>query len=352
MPYKLNERIKNLTPYEPIHGEYAIRLDANESYFALDDTTKDSITKVICELELNRYPDSNATKVCESFADFYGIPAKNVTAGNGSDELIGLIVGTFLSSGQKLLSFSDDFSMYRFYASTFGYDNYIYQKQSNLTIDIDRVINTANTENIGAVIFSNPCNPTSLLLDKVSVVRLIKSVSCLVVLDEAYMDFCTDDVSLIREFDSYPNLIILKTASKAVGAAGIRLGFAVANDNLTRALKSVKSPYNVNAVTQAIGEVIYSNPVALREKANQIIRSTRSLHQALKIIFNQEGEVVYDTTTNFVFIKTKSAKAIFEGLKGHSIAVRCMGDYLRITTGSALQNESLIKALKAVREGV
>lgn len=289
--YSLNDNIKNLTPYEPVHGDFDIRLDANESFFSLDNATKLKITTAINELDFNRYPDSSASKLISAFSDVYSLNPQNVTAGNGSDELISLIVGTFLSGDQKLLSFSHDFSMYKFYASTFGFDNVIYDKNEDLTVDIDKVITLANSDNIGAIIFSNPCNPTSLLMSKEDIIKLITNVNCLVVLDEAYMDFCDTNGSLLDSVCDYDNLIILKTSSKAVGLASIRLGFAVANTTITNALKSVKSPYNVNSISQAVGCIIFSDKDSITKKTAQIIRNTKSLFTDLSSIFTADGDI-------------------------------------------------------------
>ncbi len=99
MAYQLSEKLKNMTPYEPISGNYAVRLDANESFLPLDDELQAELMKRLSALSLNRYPDPLATEVCRQFADYYGVRVETVTAGNGSDELINVIVGTFCRKG-------------------------------------------------------------------------------------------------------------------------------------------------------------------------------------------------------------------------------------------------------------
>ena len=110
-----------------------------------------------------------------------------------------------------------DFSMYSFYTSIVECKNVVVPKNADFSIDVDRVIETANREHARMIVFSNPCNPTSLVLKREEVRRLITSVSALVVLDEAYMDFSSE--SLLSEFSEYDNLLILKTCSKAIGMA-------------------------------------------------------------------------------------------------------------------------------------
>lgn len=355
MAYQLNPNIKNLTPYQPIHGDFNIRLDANESFYSLDEKIKLSINEALLDLDYNRYPDSNAVELVNTFADFYHINPTNVTAGNGSDELISLIVGTFLSPNQKLLTFSNDFSMYQIYASIYGLETVTYQKNDDLTIDVDKVISLSQDTSIGAIFFSNPCNPTSLLLNRNDVIKLVKGVNCLVVLDEAYMDFCNDDVtgenSLLQSVSKYDNLIILKTSSKAVGLAGIRLGFAIANDTITNALKSVKSPYNVNSITQLVGKITFGDRDLVLSKTKQLVANTKVLQTQLEKIFNLPEEVVYSSKTNFVYVKTNRGKMIFDNLLLNSIAIRYMGDYLRITAGSDTENKTLIATLQKIIKG-
>ena len=257
MSYELNYKIKNLTPYDPIEGSYRVRLDANEAFSAPNVEMMKKIQDAVNDVAFNRYPDPTASKLCELFAEYYGIDKENVTAGNGSDELISIIVGSFLQKGDKAVTLAPDFSMYGFYMGIYECENIVVQKE-NYRIDVDKVINTVRETSASMLIFSNPCNPTSILLDEKDVRKIIENVDALVVLDEAYMDFASG--SLINSVNEYDNLIVLRTCSKAVGMASIRLGFAVANKRITKALKSVKSPYNVNSVTQVIGEKIFSEP--------------------------------------------------------------------------------------------
>ena len=196
------------------------------------------------------------------------------------------------------------------------------------------------------ILFSNPCNPTSLGLSRKQVRKLIRSVDSLVVLDEAYMDFW--DQSLLSEVEDYENLIILRTSSKAIGCAAIRLGFAVANERLSNALRAVKSPYNVNSFTQMAGTVLFQHKELLERARRQIICQRESLYDALLSVQKEfPGKYkLWKPETNFVFIKPEvpeDARRIFEFLLKNQIAIRCMGNYLRITAGSPEENAELIK---------
>lgn len=340
--YELTEKLVKLTPYDPIQGDYKVRLDANESFI---DTPDDILAKAVRGAALNRYPDPYAKKLIDAYSGLYGIDSDLVTAGNGSDELISIITACFLQKGEKVLTLAPDFSMYSFYSSLYELDVRVMKKEDDLTIDIDKVIETVRRENIRAVLFSNPCNPTSLGLDREDVIKLITSVEALVILDEAYMDFWTESQSLIKDTARYDNLIVLRTCSKALGMAGLRLGFAVSNAVITEKLRAAKSPYNVNSLTQSAAEFMLSDKGEMNRRIKACKDALNELDGGLCERNFPFFETIYPSVTNFVFIKTAKAREIFEYLLSQSIAVRYMGDYLRITAGSTEENKALIKAL-------
>lgn len=349
--FQLNEKVKNLTPYEPISGTYEIRLDANESFLTVPKNIENEMVEALKNSALNRYPDPMATKLVEGFSKYFGVNPECVTAGNGSDEIISVIMNAFLQKGDKILTLEPDFSMYRFYAEIAECESVKYQKDDNLDVNIDDVISLANKENVRIVIFSNPCNPTSRIVTKDNIRKLINSTDALVVLDEAYMDFAEDE-SLLGEFENYDNLIILKTCSKALGSAALRLGFAVANKTLTNVIRAVKSPYNVNSVSQALGEVLFAHPDYIDNCIETVVNSRKELYNEILKIKSDKIEKVYETHTNFVFMKVKNAKQVFEKMKENSIIIRNMGDYLRITAGTKYENEKMLETFKKVLEEV
>ena len=342
--YQLNDKIKNLVPYEPISGTYEIRLDANECPVNLPDEIRAQLRERLDEIAFNRYPDPLAERLVDSFAEYYGVDPEYVTAGNGSDELIFLIESAFLQKGDKMLVVAPDFSMYKFYSSICEVKCESFIKGDDLEIDVDALIDAVNSEGIDLVIFSNPCNPTGKGITRAEAEKLVSSVDALVILDEAYMDFWTE--SLLDKIGEYSNLIIFRTASKLVGAAALRLGFAVANPVISRAIKAVKSPYNVNSVSQAFGEIIYRNKEYLKNRQKTIVNCKEILYNGLVDIAETQSDItVYSSVANFVFVKTGRSREIWEFLKGKSIVVRLMGEYLRITAGTENEVGAVLGAL-------
>jgi len=347
MSYKLNKKLVDLVPYDPITGTYKIRLDANESCFDLSDKLKDKINKSISQVNFNRYPDCLAKKPVKAFSELYGVPEEFISAGNGSDELISIIEGCFFEAGDTIVNVNYDFSMYEFYAQLYEVKVETYQKEPDLTINVDKLIAFCKEKGAKGLIFSNPCNPTSLGLDRESVRRIITSLSdCLIILDEAYMDFW--DQSILDEVGSYDNLIILKTCSKAIGMAAVRFGFAVANRTITNAIRAAKSPYNNDSVAQVIVADILSEKEYLEDCRRVIVENTRKLYEDITALNRKYGcfEAVYEPCTNFVFIKTADFQKIYEYLLENSIAIRKFSGHLRITAGTAEENAEVTAMLE------
>lgn len=345
MSYTLNRKIKELTPYEPISGTYNIRLDANECPDTLPPEIQQQIAEAMQKISYNRYPDPLATKLVNSFAEFYNIKPEWVTAGNGSDELIFLIESAFLEKGDRMLVVSPDFSMYQFYSSICEVECDTFFKDDSFNIDVDALLKKIKDDNIKLLLFSNPCNPTGGGITAEQARKLVNGTDALVILDEAYMDFW--DESLIEETADHDNLIIFRTASKAIGCAALRLGFAVANPVISRAIKAVKSPYNVNSISQAVGEVVYRNKEYLHKRKITIVKSREKLYNELSAIAAEQSDMtVYPSVANFVFVKTPDAAVIWEYLKQQSIVVRLMGTYLRITAGTEYEVEQTVGAIK------
>ncbi len=354
MTYELNQKVKELVPYEPELGKFTVRLDANESFLPLHQDIKKDMMALVKKVALNRYPDSKSTDCCQAFADYYGIDSSFVTAGNGSDELIDLILGGFFARGEKLLITEPDFSMYRFYAQKAELQVISYQKTADFRIEPQALIDLAKKENCRGLIFSNPCNPTSQGLKKGALRMILKALpDTLVILDEAYMDFWNQ--SILSEAAEYDNLIILRTCSKAMGGAAIRLGFAVCPLPLTAAIRALKSPYNVNGLTQAAGLALLKRQDILKDALADILAGRGFLAGALTKL-EQEWQdtllafsLVPESKTNFLVLRFRDKskhREVADYLKRKKILIRCFPDFLRITVGSPEENQAFLAALR------
>ncbi len=334
----VSKKMQNKTPYEPITGDYILRLDANESPLNISEEILTEFCDKIKTLKLNRYPDPSSRKVREAFAKRFDVCAENVIASNGSDEIISVIMTSLLDSDDKLCVAYPDFSMYEFYAKLCENEVVVYGKENDFSLK--SLSDFVNENNIRAVIFSNPCNPTSTVFQRADVISFIENTHALCIVDEAYMDFANE--SILDVSDKYENLLVLKTLSKAFGAAGIRLGFTVGHKSLIDALNVARSPYNVNSLTQLMGEIILEKAP---DNSKLLAAQAKKLENKLCELLPQA--TINSTDANFVYLKHEKAKKIFEYLKNNKIAVRYFNpDRLRITTSTDDELEYLYKTLQ------
>ncbi|MEG2570408.1 MAG: histidinol-phosphate transaminase [Clostridia bacterium] len=329
---KTAKKIERLMPYSPTPDIYKTRLDANESFMTPPDFLLQRITKAISEVALNRYPDPDAKALRTAAADYYGVATEQVAAGNGSDELISILLSTFLEKGSRILVSEPDFSMYGFYADLY--------EISVTSCKKNEIIEAAHKSNPDMIIFSNPCNPTGLGLNADAVMDIVRACDCYVVVDEAYMEFWNQ--SVISQIKSFRNLIVLRTCSKALGLAAVRCGFVISNEKTIENIMKVKSPFNVNALTQAAALEILREKDYIISTSEKIVASKNTLYRELSKFCD-----VSESVTNFVVVRTPHAERVWKNLKRAGISVRkIMGDCLRITAGSERENMAVIANLK------
>ena len=331
--YKLNEKAASLTAYQPVDAGNCVRLDANESFLNMPPEILGRALAHITAADFNRYPDPAAGELCRAFAAHYGLDPAGVVAGNGSDELISVIFQAFLLGGQAFATLEPDFSMYAHAGKLCEARHVAIGKRKDFSIDVEEVIRICTQEDVKLLIFSNPCNPTSIVLGREKVRRLVSAVGALVVLDEAYMDFA--DESLL-----------------AIGMAALRLGFAVAGEKLAGVLRAAKSPYNVNAVSQLMGAAVLRDRSALEERLEQILASRWELLAGLEaLLVKRPGAfVVLPCQANFAALVMEEPAAAQQKLLSQGVAVRCTGGLLRVTCGAPEENRLFLEKFEKVLE--
>jgi histidinol-phosphate aminotransferase len=254
----------------------------------------------------------------------------------------------------------------------------IFPKNEDFTVDIDGLVNYCKEVRAKALIFSNPCNPTSLGIPREEVLKIIRGFDGLVIVDEAYMDFWTQ--SVLDSVNDCENLIVLKTCSKFIGLAAVRLGFAVSGKTVTNALKAAKSPYNTDSISQLIGETVLREKDYLNAQKEKILKDTQYLYGQLcglkvpefagsqrfgeekrngglkvpEFAGNQSsgeekrngGLKVCRTRANFVFVEMPNSGEIYRYLLKNGIAVRHFDGFLRICAGTETEIDVLLDRLK------
>lgn len=346
----LPEKLSSMTPYDPCEDIYQIKLDANESFFSLPEDLRDAIAAGIDTIDFNRYPDPAVTDLRRLAGREFRIAPGNIVVGNGSDELISLIMNTFAPRGGKVMVLSPDFSMYQFYAEVAELEVVNMFKDGEFMLTEEDVVKRAQAEKPDILIFSNPCNPAGQGFTHAETIRICNALEdTLVVVDEAYMDFW--DQSILDVSTALENVLVMKTLSKAYGCAALRCGFVIGYADLTDQLNKTRSPYNIGSIVQLAASIVLEDTTWKKEQCAAIVARKNELEKACMQLEKQYGVfTVLPTHTNFVVLRTEKCSEIFEELKKRSICVRCFPKYdmLRITTGSAEENAVLLKELKDI----
>lgn len=351
MSYEMSERNKKLKPYPVADGKYSVCLDANESFIDPAFDFKKEIIDAVKSIPLNRYPEDTSLELRQAFGAFYGVKPSCVIAGNGSDELIAMIIGSFLSKDESFVASEPDFSMYRIFAEHYGRKISFAQKRADYSVDPKEMVKKVEENEARLLIFSNPGSYGGKTLKREDVFYIVNNTQALVVVDEAYMDF--SDQSVLDAIEEFDNLLVLRTCSKAISCAALRIGFAVSSEKIIDVLNSLRPPYNVNSLSQAVGKLILSK----REYLNRNIERVKKYKDDLFVMlmqFKDEKKLkkVHRSDANFILIESACNDYIFRELKKRSILVRLFETGLRITVGSDEENRILIAALKEIFDGV
>lgn len=332
--------------YEPIIGKFKIRADANESFINPLDYIKDDIISTCKALELNRYPNPDYKNLVSAFSEYLNINESKIVAFNGSDESLSVLINALTQNNDKVLCFDPDFSMYQIYLEENKTCLIKLPKKDGLYIDFDGALNLINKENIKLCIFSNPCNPTSVGEKRDVILDFIckaQKKDCIVVVDEAYMNFW--DQSVAKEVDQFENLIVLKTCSKAMGMAALRVGFSISNKNIANKLRNFKSPYNISTPDTKFATLILKRPDIIDMMTKKIKSSNQSLLSKLKKLDGKDFKVV-DSVTNFIYIKTNRADDLDNFLRKNNISIRKFDNAVRITCCNEKDNLEITEKIK------
>lgn len=311
-------------------------LNANEASEGFSSEVMDRIHQALDAMAFNRYPDDDCTALHQAYAAWAGLQPSQVLAGNGSDAMLGLMIGLFTSRDKSLVTWDPDFSMYDYYASM--------QEAEIRKVPVgDIQALSAAGRDAGLVVISNPNNPTGLTLSREQIRQILAALpDTPVVVDEAYMDF--SDQSMLDEIEDWDNLYVTRTLSKALGAAGLRLGFLVTSDRNMRNIRPYKVPYGVNAFTQAAGTVLLQMADAAKDRIDRICTERDRLYEAL----NDINLPVQPSGANFLFLQGEGMEALGQGLEKAGIIVRTWPgkDQIRITIGLPEENDQVLAAIR------
>jgi len=337
----IRPNIQSLTPYSSARDEFSgaakVFLDANENSLG------SPLTKWY-----NRYPDPHQQKIKEAISAIKGIAADHIFLGNGSDECIDLLFRSFCEPKKdNVILCPPTYGMYEVSANINDVEVRKAPLSDNFQLDLIHLENLVDA-NTKLIWICSPNNPTGNSINRTDIEMVLNNFNGIVVIDEAYINF-SKQRSFVQELIDYPSLVVMQTFSKAWGLAALRLGMAFASTEIISVLNKVKPPYNINQASQ---ELVLK---ALEEvgQVNDMIREIVQMREVLAEVFRQMPivEKVYPSDANFLLVKIKNARKVYEFLLTKGIVVRdrsnvklCEG-CLRITIGTEKENTELVDAI-------
>lgn len=343
----IRDEIRALSAYHVPDSTGMVKLDAMENPYRLPSELRVRLARLIEEAPLNRYPDPDAATLKSRLRQALGVPdGMELLLGNGSDELIQMLVLAGARPGAGVLGLEPSFTMFRM-ISTFVGARYIgVDLREDFALDAERMLAAIEQHKPGLIFIAYPNNPTGNLFDAGLIARAIEAAPGLVVIDEAYHPFA--EKSFMANLARHSNLLVMRTLSK-LGLAGIRLGVLVGGGAWLAQLDKLRLPYNVNTLTQIVagevlqhGQVLTEQAAAIRLERGRLLRELRSV----------PGVTAYPSDANFILFRISHAERVFDGLKQRGVLIKSLhgshhllADCLRVTVGTPDENAAFLAAL-------
>jgi len=342
----VRNNIRKLKPYTSARDSHleGILLDANENSMG-------SVANDPRNLQLNRYPDPSQTELRVKLANYLVVKPHNLFFGVGSDEIIDLLIRIFCEPKKdSVLIPEPTYGMYQVACDVNDVKILKVPLNKNFQLNV-KAISEKMQRNTKMIFLCSPNNPTGNLLNKKRVLQTIKNFNGIVVIDEAYIDFCEEN-SFINQINEFNNLVIIRTFSKAWGLAGVRCGYSVTNEFITNLLFKIKAPYNLNKLTS---NAILESLNQIRQK-NKFVKRLNIEKEKLILELKKIKQVqkIYPTDANFVTFRIRNATDVFNNLASVGVIIRDRSNQLnlknclRVTIGTPSENKKFIRKLKEI----
>lgn len=326
-----------------------VKLDANESPFPLPEGLRLELLRSLEQVAVNRYPDPKADRLRSVLAAELGVVPGQLVLGNGSDELIQLLLLAVGEPGSTVLSPVPTFSMYELIARGQGLRFDGVPLGSRFEPDLPGMIETIERTRPKAVFLATPNNPTGGVFSEAEVLKILAAAPGLVVVDEAYGPYAGR--TMLSHLVDQERLVILRTLSK-IGLAGLRIGYVVTHPTLAAELEKVRLPFNVNAFSQAAAVVLLAHREWIDANVREVVYERGRMAGRLAAL---AGVETFPSEANFILIRTRlSGGDVFEALLAEGILVRNLGSIsglencLRVTVGTAEENDRFLDGLTKV----
>lgn len=345
----LRPELANMHAYQVPDSDGFVKLDAMENPYSLPTELRENWVSLLKGVELNRYPDPQASDLKQALRTEFLISDKHeLIFGNGSDELIQMLALAIAKPDACVLTVTPSFSMYKLISEFIGVRVVEVPLTETFSLQVDKICEVINEDKPSIVFLACPNNPTGTLWSIEDVEKIIQQTKGLVVIDEAYAPFSS--FSMMPLVDKYSNALMLRTFSK-MGLAGLRFGWMAGAEKWLNELNKLRLPYNINALTQASIQFALENISVFNDQAKQICEQREQLLLAMQGIDELQ---VFPSEANFLLFKMRqsSADKVFASLLEQKVMIKnvannnLLKNCLRVTVGTESENEIFINALK------
>ena len=343
----IHERIRKLAKYHLKPEPSSIKLNQNENPCDWPQLIKEEIGEFCKARPWNRYPNFIPERLKQRLSDYTGVPAEGILVGNGSNEMLLVLLLSMVKEGTNVCICQPTFTVYRLLVNGLGGNEVSILPEPDLSFSTDGIINTVKEYPGSVLIACSPNNPTGVTLSEAQIRAILEVHTGFFILDQAYVEFgAYDAIPLLKE---YPNLIITRTFSKAMGGAGLRLGYMLGNPAVITEFNKIKLPYNINFFSEHVAEVLLGHADIISAKVQELVDGRDDLYTFFKTM---PFENVYPSGANFMIVRTQRKDALFAHLITSGILVRDVSSYillencLRINVGTSQENEALKQAVK------
>jgi len=348
----LRDDLRGLTPYGAPQAPLAIALNVNENTHPVpDEVASDILDDIAVALrEVNRYPDREFTALREAFVEYlgHGLEIDQIWAGNGSNEVLQHIMQAFAGPGRKVFGFAPTYSMYPLIAQGTGAQWVAGTRESDYTITAEEAAAQVEQADPDVVILCTPNNPTGTPLGLDVIEAVYAATRGVVIVDEAYFEFAPRDaVSALTLLEGRPRLAVSRTMSKAFAFAGARVGYLAADPAFIDALRLVRLPYHLSALTQAAAVAALRNSETMLGMVDDIVEQRDRITATLEAL----DYAPHESWSNFVlFGGVADPRATFEALYERGVLVRDVGipNHLRVSAGTEAETTAFLEALASI----
>jgi len=342
----VNQRIRLLKKYHLEPEIVDVKLNQNENPYDIPQEIKDDIIEFVKKRPFNRYPNFIPEELKKKLSEYTGVPAQGILVGNGSNEMLLLLLLSLSCENKDVVLCQPTFTVYSLLVKGLGAIEHTVFLNKDLSFNVDRICETVSQYKKSLLIICSPNNPTGSFLTKEDIKKILNVHTGFFVLDQAYIEFGGyNAIELLKE---NPNLIITRTFSKAFSCAGIRLGYLLGNPEVAAEINKIKLPYNINFFSEYTAHILLSNVQIIHKRVKEISNRRDSLFEFLK---KMPFDNVYPSASNFILIRTSLKDRLFYYLKEKSILVRDVSSYpmlencLRVNIGSQQETELFQSAI-------